>query len=241
MEMNRLDAIRRAEANSHIRAYTSNELFASGSWLAKPVKTVLDILPLMADCSEIHGLDLGCGVGRNSIPVAQGFSNIPCRLDCVDILELAIEKLRVNAEKFGVSHAVRGIISSIDDYMISADSYDLIMAISALEHIGSKQMFDQKLMQIRDGIRANGIVCLIVNTGVVEHDKITKKQLPPQFEVILKTDEFLADLKAVFSCWQIIRQTVVHQKYDIPRECGTAELEAEVVTYVARKKEQYNG
>lgn len=44
--MDRLSQIRQAEAASHRDAYASHELFAPGSWLAKPVKTVLDLLPL---------------------------------------------------------------------------------------------------------------------------------------------------------------------------------------------------
>ena len=40
--MDRLSQIRQAEAASHRDAYASHELFAPGSWLAKPVKTVLE-------------------------------------------------------------------------------------------------------------------------------------------------------------------------------------------------------
>ena len=42
----RLDEIRKAEAESHTRAYTDYALFSPGSWLAKPVKTVMELLPL---------------------------------------------------------------------------------------------------------------------------------------------------------------------------------------------------
>ena len=46
LSLSRLKKIRQAEADSHIEAYTNHALFSSGSWLAKPVKTVLDLLPL---------------------------------------------------------------------------------------------------------------------------------------------------------------------------------------------------
>lgn len=42
-------------------------------------------------------------------------------------------------------------------------------------------------------------------------------------------------MKIEFSDWQTIKHTVLHQKYDIPRENGLAELETDVVTYVVRK------
>ena len=232
----RLNHIRQAEAESHIEAYTSHDLFAAGSWLAKPVKTVMDLLPLFEGYTDFRALDLGSGVGRNSIPVAQYFSSIPCRVDCVDILELAIVKLNENARQYGVAGSIKGIVSSIDDYEVNADSYDLIMAVSALEHIASRAAFEKKLTEIRDGLRHGGIACLIVNSGVIEHDKATGQELPPQFEVNLPTSQMQDLLEKTFAGWQVIKHTIVHQKYDIPRANGLAELETDVVTYVIKNE-----
>ena len=231
----RLDEIRKAEAESHTQAYTSHSLFSPGSWLAKPVKTVMELLPLFEGYTQFAALDLGSGVGRNSIPVAQHFSGIPCRVECVDILELAIAKLNENALQYGVENCIRGIVSSIDDYEIAADSYDLILAVSALEHIASQSAFEKKLTEIRDGLRHGGIACLIVNSGVVEHDKATGQELLPQFEVNLPTSQMQDLLENTFAGWKVIKHTIVHQKYDIPRENGIADLETDVVTYVVRK------
>lgn len=233
--MDRLTQIRNAEKESHTEAYTNYELFTPGSWLAKPVKTVLNLLPLFEGYDEFRALDLGSGVGRNSIPVAQAFAKVPCRVDCVDILELAVEKLPENARRHGVADAIHGIVSPIDDYEIEADSFDLIMAVSALEHVDCETTFRRKLEQIRDGIRRGGVVCLIVNTGVQERDKATGEVLPPQFEVNMPTDEMQRILEQVFGRWQTVKQTVVHQKYDIPRGSVVAALETDVVTYVGRK------
>ena len=231
----RLDEIRKAEAESHTQAYTSHSLFSPGSWLAKPVKTVLELLPLFEGYTQFEALDLGSGVGRNCIPVAQYFSNIPCRVDCVDILELAIAKLNKNAHQHGVADCIRGIVSAIDDYEIAADSYDLILAVSALEHIAFQTAFEKKLCEIRDGLHHGGVACLIVNSGVMEYDKATKQELSPQFEVNLPTSQMQDLLENTFAGWQVIRHTIVHQKYDIPRENCIADLETDVVTYVVRK------
>ena len=235
---NRIENIRKAEADSHTEVYTNHVLFTPGSWLAKPVKTVMDLLPLFEGYTGFRGLDLGSGIGRNSIPVAQYFKNIPCRVDCVDILDLAIEKLNENARQYGAVDNIRGIVSSIDDYEIKADSYDLIMAISALEHIASEAAFKKKLAEIRDGLRVGGIACLIVNSGVIEHNSITGEEQTPQFEVNLQTGKLQHLLAQTFAGWQIIKHTVVHQKYDIPRENGISNLETDVVTYVVRKDEK---
>ena len=231
----RLNHIRQAEAESHTQAYTSHSLFSPGSWLAKPVKTVMDLLPLFEGYTDFRALDLGSGVGRNCIPVAQHFSGIPCRVDCVDILELAVAKLNENALQYDVENCIRGIVSSIDDYEIAVDSYDLILAVSALEHIASQSAFEKKLAEIRDGLRLGGIACLIVNSGVIEHDKATRQELLPQFEVNLPTSQMQDLLEKTFADWQVIKHTIVHQKYDIPREYCIADLETDVVTYVVRK------
>ena len=232
----RLDEIRKAEAESHTQAYTSHSLFSPGSWLAKPVKTVIELLQLFEGYTQFAALDLGSGIGRNSIPVAQHFSGIPCRVDCVDILELAIAKLNENAQQYGAVNSIRGIVSAIDDYEITADSYDLVMAISALEHIASQSAFEKKLAEIRDGLRHGGIACLIINSGVIEHDNVTGQELLPQFEVNLPTSQMQDLLEKTFADWKVIKHTIVHQKYDIPRENGIADLETDVVTYVVRKE-----
>lgn len=231
----RVSQIRKAEAESHTQSYTNHSLFSPGSWLAKPVKTVMELLPLFEGYTQFAALDLGSGVGRNCIPVAQHFRSIPCRVDCVDILELAIAKLDDNAQQYGFEDCIRGIVSAIDDYAIATDSYDLIMAISALEHIVSQAAFKKKLCEIRDGLRHGGVACLIVNSSVVEYDKVTGKELPPQFEVNLSTNQMQDLLENTFAGWQVVKHTIVHQKYVIPRENGVANLETDVVTYVVRK------
>ena len=231
----RLNLIRQAEAESHTQAYSNHSLFSPGSWLAKPVKTVMDLLPLFEGYTDFRVLDLGSGVGRNCIPVAQHFSGIPCRVDCVDILELAVAKLNDNAQQYGVADHIQGIVSAIDDYEITADSYDLIMVISALEHIASQSALEKKLAEIRDGLRHGGIACLIVNSGVIEHDKATGQELLPQFEVNLPTSQMQDLLEKTFAGWQVINHTIAHQKYDIPRENCVAYLETDVITYVVRK------
>lgn len=233
--LSRLDEIRKAEAASHIQAYTDHSLFSPGSWLAKPVKTVMELLPLFEGYMEFRALDLGGGVGRNCIPVAQHFKRIPCRVDCIDILELAIAKLNENVRQYGVENCIQGMVSSIDDYAIDADSYDLILAISALEHIASRSAFEKKLAEIRDGLRHGGIACLIVNSAVAEHDKATGQELPPRFEVNLPTGQMQALLEKTFAGWQVIKHMILHQEYDIPREKGITKLETDVVTYVVRK------
>ena len=235
MAWDRLGRIRQAERQSHEEVYTAAPLFAPGSWLEKPVKTVMELLPLFEGYDEFRALDLGCGVGRNSIPVARYFEGIPCRVDCVDILDLAIEKLRENAAVHGVAASVWGMVSAIDDYPIQPGYYDLILAVSALEHVDSKATFLEKLRQIRDGLRPGGVACLIVNTSVRERDRATGEAMDAQFEVNLPAEEFCTLASEVFCGWEVLRQKTVHQQYDIPRGSRTARLDTDAVTLVLRR------
>lgn len=231
----RLKQIRESEKQSHIEMYSNSELYKEGSWLRKPIKTILDIIPLFSDTHELNVLDLGCGVGRNCIAIAQSFKNIPCKIDCVDILNLAIEKLYDNAKELGVVSSINGIVETIENYHIKENKYDLIIAISALEHIDSEQSFLTKLYEIKNGVHSNGIICLVINSDIVENEKSTGKEIPAQFEVNLPTEELQDILEKTFSGFKIIKTTISEQQYDIPRGDIVSELKTRVVTFVARR------
>ena len=164
--MKEIDKIRKSERISHEMMYTKYDLFAKGSWLEKPVQTVINILS-MIECKEsINILDLGCGVGRNAIPIALYYKEYNCMIDAVDILDIAIKKLRDYSIYYGVDNTINGITSSIEDYYISNHKYDLILAISVLEHLENMDFLLKKLYEIRDGLKQNGIACFICNSNI---------------------------------------------------------------------------
>lgn len=231
----RIEQIRESEKKSHIEMYSNDELYKSGSWLNKPIKTIKEITPLFKAYQKLNVLDLGCGVGRNSIFVAQEYKNIDCVIECVDILEIAIEKLYSNADKYNVSSCIHGYVEPIEKYDIQRDRYDFIIAVSALEHVDCKNSFINKLVEIREGMRKNGIVCLVINSNVRENDKLTGEELPVQFEVNLSTEELQNILNEIFNDWTVLKSTVQEQQYDIPRENGISDLKSSVVSFVVKK------
>lgn len=126
-------------------------------------------MPVFHSYEQLSVLDLGCGVGRNAIYIAEQFEGKLCRIDGVDILPLAIDKLREYAMKYHVSLAINGIVGTIDDFAIEKKKYDLILAISALEHMDTIESFKAKLLEIEEGVKANGIVCFVINTEVEDY------------------------------------------------------------------------
>ncbi len=233
--MDRLDKIRQAEKESHIETYTTNELFQQGTWLKKPIKTIIDLFPLFDEYSSISILDIGSGVGRNSIPLAQHFANIQCLIDCVDILDLAIDKLRQNSVIYGVEKNIQGYVLPIDDFEIQSDVYDMIVAVSALEHIESEAAFALKLKEIQSGLKKYGVFCLVANSEVSENDKETGELLEPQFEVNMQTIKMQELLMETFRDWDVLKLTVVPQTYIIKRENVDVSLSTNVITFLVRK------
>ena len=231
----RLETIRESERKSHTEIYTKEKLYETDSWLKKPIKTVQELMSLFCDRHKFRVLDLGCGVGRNSIYVAKEFSGKECRIDCVDLLLIAIEKLNEYASDYGVTHSINGIVSSIEDYKITAGSYDLIMAVSALEHVDGEDSFYGKLQEIKEGTAPGGVVCLVINSEVTERDINRGEELVPQFEVNLSTERLKACLNDSFAGWKVLKNSISKQEYEIPRGEIISRLSTSVVTYVAQK------
>ncbi len=231
--MNRLEQIRQAEAQSHTEAYENLTLYAPGSWLSKPVKALEALLPLYEDKGGLRVLDLGSGVGRNAIACARRLPD--SRVDCVDILPMAIEKLRENAETFGVSQQIRGIAAPVDSFAVEMEAYDIILAASVLEHLDARESAIRKLSEIAAGIRPGGAVLIVMNTGVKEWDTETGEHLPPQFEVNLPPREARALLAETFAGWEVLWDKCIHYEYQVPRGGRNAMICAEVVTFTARR------
>ena len=231
----RIEKIRKAETVSHTEIYTNNELYSKGTWLEKTIKTVNELIPLFEDYKKLNILDLGCGVGRNCISIAQKFKNIECKIDCVDILDIAITKLINNAKKYDVMNSINGIVDSVENYNIEPNKYDLIMAISVLEHLSCEAILLKKLNEIKQGTKNNGIVCMIINTNICEYSVLTGEKLEAQFEINIETEKLIDIVQNIFSDWEKIKINVKQQMYTIPREDGERNLTSDVVTFVARR------
>ena len=230
----RIDIIRENEKRSHTKIYTDAVLYNTDSWLKKPIKTVQELMPLLSDYDCLRALDLGCGIGRNSIYIAENYKNKCCMVDCVDILDIAIEKLKSNARTHGVEKRINGIRGTIEQYGIHKNTYDLVLAVSALEHVESEQSFIYKLQEIKDGIKSKGIVCLIINSEIREVNRDTYEELDPQFEVNLPTEVVKSYIEDAFAGWNILKKTVSFQEYDIPRDSITSHLTTNVITFVGQ-------
>ncbi|WP_258171215.1 bifunctional 2-polyprenyl-6-hydroxyphenol methylase/3-demethylubiquinol 3-O-methyltransferase UbiG [Paenibacillus sp. R14(2021)] len=133
--MDRVAYIREQEKQYHDDCYARSKLFEPGSWLHKPVQTVMELLEAFDGNEELTVLDLGCGVGRNSIPIAECLMHRRGSVVCVDVLESAISGLTAYSREFGVDAFIRPVLSGIEAFEIEPGAYDYIVAVSALEHV----------------------------------------------------------------------------------------------------------
>jgi methylase of polypeptide subunit release factors len=90
--------------------------------MSKPIPIVMEMLDrLMLHKDHINVLDLGCGAGRNAIPLAIRLKGSGSKVVEVDLLDEAINKLRDDAKEYGVSEMIHGISQPIDYVCRSED------------------------------------------------------------------------------------------------------------------------
>ncbi len=197
-ERSALNAARERTRDYHEQYYGRHELYAPGSWLAQSDPR----LPALAAglTAESRVLDLGCGVGRNTIELTK---RCGAHVTAVDILPSAIEKLTAYASRHGVSERVLAICSEMEEFALEADSFDLILAVSAIEHVGSMPTLRRLLSQIAGATRAGGRVLITTSTGRNVADAVTGEPVETKVETPLTATQAVELLEGVFRNWGI--------------------------------------
>lgn len=233
--MNRIKYIRQEEKKYHDLCYDQYKLFEAGSWLHQPVKTVMDMLNYFEGQDQIKVLDLGSGVGRNSIPIAQKIIDCGGKVTCVDLLDSALTKLKTNSKEYHVFDTIETIKAEIENYDIQPEGYDYIIAVSSLEHVHSKEAFEKVLLSIKNGTKHNGINCLIVNSNIQEIDIETNEELDALIEVNLPTEIMMNTLKDIYKGWREIHIEVKSLSYNIIRNEKSIQLKTNAITFVVQR------
>lgn len=233
--MDKINFIREQEKKYHDSCYENYKLFAKGSWLHKPVKTIMDLLPLFDNNEAIQVLDLGAGVGRNSIPIAQKVKSKNGKVVCVDLLDSALEKLQQYSEEYEVYEVIESIKADIGHYTIAEETYDLIIAVSTLEHVESEDVFEHVVRRMALGTKEQGINCIIVNSEVEEIDLVVGDNLDVMMEVNMETEEMMKKLNSIYAGWEVLTKLVKPLEYNINRDERQVLLKTNAITYIVRK------
>lgn len=232
---NRIEKIREEERKYHEACYDNYKLFEAGSWLHKPVRTVMDNLSLLEDRKNLSVLDLGCGVGRNSIPIAETLLNRNGKVVCIDLIESALSKLMSYSSQHGVEHFLEPVLSDIGDYNIPIHEFDYIVSVSALEHVNSEEVLVDVLGRMTLGTKSDGINCIIMSTNIKEIDALTGESLEPYLEINLNTDQAVQLLNEVYKGWEVLNKHVKPLEFLIERNGREILLRCDCFTFVAKK------
>ncbi|SLJ98607.1 MULTISPECIES: class I SAM-dependent methyltransferase [unclassified Paenibacillus] len=237
MANEQFEAARKAEAGYHSNFYQNNELFASGTWMARPMPMVMDMLErLLTHKTELRVLDLGCGVGRHTIPIAQRLGQTNSEIIGVDLLDEAVDGLRKYAKEYQVDHIVQVEKADVEHYAVKPDHFDYIAACSCLEHVSNKQALVEAIERLQAGTRTGGIHCITMSTSVEEKEINTGREIKPLIELNLPTAEAIALLEKVYANWNIllqehVTQTIEEEKYDEPTQ-----FRCELLRFAAQKQ-----
>ena len=150
-------------------------------WDAKYIKKSELLRP--RDASEVlrryacrgegmSALDLACGAGRNSIYLAQERYEV----DAVDIADIALDALRVDAMQRGLAEYINPVLQDLDDYTPQHEAYDLIVMSNFLDRA--------LLERTKAGLKRDGLY--IVETYM---DDLINEKKDSNVDNLLKKEE----------------------------------------------------
>ncbi|HEY2492504.1 MAG TPA: class I SAM-dependent methyltransferase [Paenibacillus sp.] len=236
MNQANFDEARKAEANYHNELYNDHEILEPGTWMAQPIPIVMELLDrLLQHQDHVTVLDLGCGAGRNTIPLAVRLKETSSKVVGVDLLDEAIEKLRENANKYDVANVIEARKGDAEQVDILKNSYDYIAACGCLEHVSSEEAFLEVLERMKLGTRLGGIHCITMNTEIQEVDRETGRELETLIELNLSTEKAFTIFEKVYAGWNVLdRKTTLlsidEEKYDKP-----SQFRCQSITFAVQK------
>ena len=200
--MSHFEKTREREKQYHDELYSQHELFTPGSWLYRPVPFVLKSFEYIQNKENPNTLDLGCGVGRHSIPLAQ-FLGEDGKVFGVDLLDSAINGLKVNAKRFSVEKKIIPILSDIEEYPLGDVYFDYIVSVSSIEHVKTRESFVEILKNLQRVTNSKGVHCFCIISDNVWIDEKTGAKMEPLIEINLSSEEVKNILNELYSNWDI--------------------------------------
>lgn len=219
----------------HQKLYVKHKLFKKGSWLEKPEQEIQQLGKQFVHHDDINILDLGCGVGRNSIPLAQILYKNHPHIICVDYLEVAIQKLHFYAKQYGVEQCITTQLSEVERYEIKNNYFDLIIAHGILAYLENEKKLKEVLQNIIQGTNIKGFNYLSINADIEEQYVISKKEIKPLIEINLTSDKVISLLKNFYRDWKIVMLKKNPYKEIYEKDGKTIRYDCNFVVFIAQK------
>jgi ubiquinone/menaquinone biosynthesis C-methylase UbiE len=119
--------------------------------------SLLRCLPAIAGKSV---LDLACGVGRLTVPLARTDALVTAADNSPEMLE----RCRANVASAGMSHNVRFEQGDAIDLSFPSESFDVVVCLGLLEHL-PPDVCRKAVLEIGRITRVGGVAVLIMNNG----------------------------------------------------------------------------
>jgi SAM-dependent methyltransferase len=232
--MNLDQAARDETIRYHEDFYATHKLFEDG-WLQEPDEELPGIISLLASVKEPRVLDLGCGVGRNAIAIAQALKSNRVRIDCFDMLDSAIERLSAYASQFKVKEEICATCVDMDSLTIEPNSYDAVLAISILEHGKSIQSIKRILGEIVDGTKSGGINRILISADRKATARDTGKPVDTKVETPMTHQEARELLEQTYSAWSIDKLELAPYREELDLAGQRVIWTCTSVSFLARK------
>ncbi len=232
--MDEASAGRQETVRYHQDFYVTHELFAEGSWLHRPSPFVLRSLDRLEARAGVVAVDLGAGVGRHTIPMAQRLPSGSLVVG-VDLLPVAAERLRANAEAAGVGAVVQAVVGDLDHVALAPGSVDLIVSVSALEHAANAGALEKVLRQCQLATRTSGLHCFIIGTDKVEVTADGSEH-PARVEFPLGRQQAQRLLQRVYESWTWLHFSTASFSVDEERDGEHYALRTTNVRLLARRR-----
>ena len=239
MNQQNFEEARQSEMSYHSQFYEENDLFESGTWMSGPGPVVLDMLDrLMQHKRDLKVLDLGSGVGRNTIPVATRLTDSNSSITAVDLLDNAINKLKEYARKYQVEHLIKAEAADVEHYAIPEGSYDYILACSCLEHTSSEEALRTVLHRMQKATQLGGIHVITMSTDVQEVEEETGNIREGLIELNLSSEQALEMLHDTYEGWNVLVEKTVPQSIDEEKEGVAIKFQCTLITYVVQRVQE---
>ena len=232
--------------NYHRKYYSNHDLFDQDSWLAKPDPTLMELSEKLINeyaqnptTKPLQIIDLGTGVGRNCVPLAQKLKekNVPAQIECLDILPESIQLLQKYAGQYGVEEYIQARVEDNDNLALKPGSYNLVIAISTLEHCRGKEKVREVLQKLARAVTEGGYCQIEMTTDRNVKDLSSGAPVPTFVETPLTKEEVSELLQEAFDAsFERIKEVVFPYKEELEMDGRKVLWQSCQTSFVVRRR-----
>jgi len=202
VEKSTLSRARAETISYHTQYYTKHKLFESGSWLESPDPKIPELIKRFSSAQSCRVLDLGAGVGRNAIALAEALRE-DARITAVELIQTATDLMSEYAKERGVSEKLNVVNQDFESVTFPEEEFDLVLGISTLEHCSNQENLVSLISRAQDWTKKGGLHFISFSTGRQVVDHTTGESIETLVETRLQTEPWLAELSRLYEAWNV--------------------------------------